>query len=149
MTKTTLSYSTRMLATAELNGARVSFFEPPHSEPDFPWVDLRELTAAVCPPSLRAQMVRNAAKICRGVQQPVLTVTNGFDEIEIVSHLTAQAVCATIDELETGCPDPHGLAEEAFLAVAFDTYSKCYPMTVEEVVAAMGNLGGSFGRPAH
>lgn len=36
----------KILATTEINGKPVSFFTPPHAEPDFPWVDVQELAAA-------------------------------------------------------------------------------------------------------
>lgn len=136
-----------VIAVSKLNGHPVSIFQPPHQEPDLPWVNVGELLTAICPDHLLGFYRRNVTAIFKRLGCRAFPISDKENEVVIVSHLMAQALCATIDEMATGCPDPYGPREEGYVTWAYEAFSKHHPMTLDQAILAFANLGGPFARP--
>ncbi|AYD02225.1 hypothetical protein [Neorhizobium sp. NCHU2750] len=139
----------KFLATAEINGKPVSFFTPPHDEPDFLWVDIEELAGAFLPEADAKRMVQHAQNLFPG-QRSVATATNGDRIATIACHSMAQGFCGFIDHLnghnveEDGAM--HGPAHIAYCFASADMEIEHRPKSFEEIFAAFKNNGGPFMR---
>lgn len=137
------------LGTIEVNGSTVTVFEPPHHEPDFPWVDVEELAGAFLP---RAE-ARRITKLTHGFSvhegsRTHTVVRNGDRVATIICHAMAQGLCGMID---------HKLGHEADDfggGPAFETYCLAFGrfaadhwhLSFEEMSHAYHNPGGKFMR---
>lgn len=83
--------SPRFLTRADINGQPVSFFSPPHTAPDFPWVDVEELAAAFLDVDAAKRMVQHAHNLDRD-SRPVTTARNGDKIATIFPHALAQGL---------------------------------------------------------
>lgn len=131
-------------AWGDIEGHRVAFFSPPHSEPDMPWVDAVGLARAFLPK-------RTAADLLRPVQNSgwAKTVRAGSDIVTIICHPQAQWICHGIDAVLSGQdyvpeePDD-GPAFLAYCRTAGEIARLHFPMTIEQAIAAFKNAGGPF-----
>ncbi|MDX3930237.1 MAG: hypothetical protein QHC90_31245, partial [Shinella sp.] len=96
----------KFVGTAQINGKPVSFFTPPHSEPDFLWVDIEELAKAFLPRSAARKLLKMSHEFDRN-NRPVTTARAGDRIATIMCHAMAQAMCGAIDQMK------HGYVKEA------------------------------------
>ncbi len=137
----------RLLTKADVNGKGVSFFTPPHSEPDFPWVDIEELAAAFLDAEGAKRMVQHTQNFDRD-QRPMATAPNGDRIATIVPHAFAQGLCGAIDHWN-GCgrndeEDEAGPAHQEYCLVAGTVAADHWPLSFEEIFHAFKNPGGPF-----
>lgn len=140
----------KLLTRAEVNGRKVSFFSPPHSEPDFPWVDVEELARAFLPRAAAKRMVSHTHNFDRQ-NRPVTTARNGDKIVTIMPHAFAQGLCGAIDqwnghvEKEEGDTGP---AHDAYCTAAGHVAADHWPLEIEQLIQAFHNPGGPFLREA-
>jgi hypothetical protein len=84
--------------SAEINGRMVSFFTPPHDEPDFFWVDVEELARAFLPRAAARKMVKHSQDFDRTNRAAETAAHNG-KIVTIISHPLAGGLCGAIDQL--------------------------------------------------
>ena len=135
-----------ILARAAINGRLVTFFSPPHAEPDFPWVDVGELAAAFLDPGAAKRMVEHTHKFDRN-SRPMVTVRNGDKIATIIPHAMAQGLCGAIDEVSGFIPDhddDNGPTHDAYCAVAGRIAADYWPLSFEDIFHAFKNPGGPF-----
>lgn len=131
------------LGEIAVNGNAVSVFEPPHDEPDFPWVDAGELASAFIPRRAAKKLVEMTHRFEGGGRYA--TVRNGDRIATIICHAMAQGMCMAIDsmkgyrETESGGP---AYSEYTFAMASFTADRR--PMSFDEVVHALQNPGGKF-----
>lgn len=136
----------KLLTQAEVNGRLVSFFSPPHMEPDFPWVDVEELARAFLPRPAAKRMVRHAHDFDRS-NRPVTTTRNGDRIVTIMPHAFAQGLCGAIDQWNGFVekdPDDTGPAHDAYCAVAGRVAADHWPLEIDQLIHAFKNPGGPF-----
>lgn len=139
----------KFLAKATINGKEVSFFTPPHDEPDFLWVDIEELARAFMQEADAMRMVKHSQNLFKG-SRTVTTAPNGDRIATIGSHAMAQGLCGFIDLLN----GHENARDEGFNGPAHTKY--CFataavsnehaPMSFEEIFAAFKNPGGPYMR---
>lgn len=137
----------KFLATSQINGRPVSFFTPPHDEPDFLWVDVQELTKAFMDDEAAARMVQHAQAFDPD-NRAVATAVNGDRIATIVCHAMAQGLCGAID-LWNGAvldEDEHGPAHSEYSFALATTANQYAPLDFHEIIAAYKNVGGPFMR---
>lgn len=135
-----------LLTTAEINGKIVSFFRPPHPEPDFPWVDVEELAAAFLDADAAKRMTQHAHHFDRQ-HRPVATARNGDRIATIVPHALAQGLCGAIDDWSGFVPadeDDTGPVFDAYCRVAGLVAADHWPLSIEQMIHAVRNPGGPF-----
>lgn len=130
------------LGEATINGKQVSFFSPPHDEPDFLWVDIGELTRAFLPRDASRKMVAMTQRFDKG-GRVATTARNGAKVATIVSHAIAQAMTGAIDQLCGHAEDGGPCQSEYCRQAAYFTKDNS-PMSLEQLVAAHKNVGGPF-----
>lgn len=137
----------KFLVHAAVNGKQVSFFTPPHDEPDFPWVDVEELTAAFLDEEAAARMAQHAQAFDRE-NRAVATARNGNRIATIICHAMAQGLCGAIDQWNghSDDDDDEGPAHRAYCLAAGLTASKHWPLDFKGMFAAFSNVGGPFMR---
>lgn len=129
------------IGQATINGKQVSFFSPAHDEPDFPWVGQYEL--------FRAFMGRNDAKGLMKVTERFegkktgVAAKNGSRITTIIPHGVAQSFCGGLDRRH-GHPDEGGPAFRAYCFAAGEFCRTQWPMTMDQMLAAYKNTGGSI-----
>lgn len=136
----------RFLARAEINGRPVSFFSPPHTEPDFPWVDVEELAAAFLEAEAAKRMVQHAHDFDRQ-NRPVTTARNGDKIATIISHAFAQGLCGAIDQWDGFVgknEDDTGPAHDAYCQAAGPVAADHWPLELDQLIHAFHNPGGPF-----
>ncbi|MGJ7039665.1 hypothetical protein J2Y63_002923 [Shinella sp. BE166] len=136
----------RFLGRAQVKDNEVSFFSPPHEEPDFLWVDLEELAKAFLSEDAAIRMVKHTHNFGM-VNRPTTTAVRGDKIVTIVPHPMAQGFCAFIDH-ENGHVEldqdewnvgPANLAYTRALAAA---HEKFLPLGLEGLAATYRNQGG-------
>ncbi|WP_314712913.1 hypothetical protein [Sphingobium yanoikuyae] len=135
-----------ILARAEINGKLVTFFSPPHAEPDFPWVDVEELARAFLDDGAAKRMVQHAQNFDRD-NRPVTTAQNGDRIATIIPHAFAQGLCGAIDQWDGFIPDEeedNGPAHWAYCGVAGRVCADHWPLSFEQIFQAFNNQGGPF-----
>jgi hypothetical protein len=130
------------LGTATINGHQVSFFKPPHSEPDFPWVDVEELASAFLPADEAKRLVEHAQGFDRDAR-PVATARNGDRIATIMPHVLAQGLCAAIDQFD-GHAEEEGPAFAACCRAAGRFAAEHWPMSFDDIITAFHHPGGPF-----
>ncbi|ARQ08600.1 hypothetical protein NXC12_CH00509 [Rhizobium etli] len=81
----------------DINGHPVSFFTTPHSEPDFLWLDIEELTQAVTVDQRAAQRLFEFARGIPFLKRPMAMTAHNGRLVAIGSGKLAQSLCACID----------------------------------------------------
>ncbi|MGN6548480.1 MAG: hypothetical protein ACTHJ3_01090, partial [Pararhizobium sp.] len=84
------------LGEITVNGKSVSVFKPPHSEPDFPWVDVEELARAYLPRGEARRIVKMTHSFGGDIRAHA-TVRNGGRIATIICHAMANGLVGTID----------------------------------------------------
>lgn len=133
------------LGTIALNGKPVTVFKPPHSEPDFPWIDVEELAGAWLSPAEAKAIVKMTHKYNAG-SRPYTVVRNGSRVATIVCHALAQGVCGSIDHKHgwAGYEDESGPVATAY-ATTLAAFAKVHwPLPLEDMLHAFQNPGGKF-----
>lgn len=135
----------RLLARAQINGKSVAFFAPPHTEPDFPWVDIEELAKAFLDKGAAKRMVQHAHNFDRD-HRPVATAKNGNKIATIIPHAFAQGLCGAIDQW-TGFvsnDEDTGPAHAAYCTAAGIVAADHWPLSIDQMIHAFHNPGGPF-----
>lgn len=136
----------RFLTRADINGQPVSFFSRPHTEPDFPWVDVEELAAAFLEADAATRMVQHTHNFDRD-SRPVTTARNGDKIATIIPHAFAQGLCGAIDQW-TGFvgkdEDDPGPAHDAYCRAAGHVAADHWPLELDQLIYAFHNPGGPF-----
>lgn len=138
--------TSKFLARTEINGSAVSFFSPPHAEPDFPWVDVEELAAAFLDAAPAKRMVEHAHNFDRE-HRPVTTARNGDRIATIIPHAFAQGLCGAIDQWSgfvASDDDDGGPAFSAYCLAAGKVAVEHWPLDFEQIIHAFRNQGGHF-----
>lgn len=138
--------SPRFLTRADINGQSVSFFSPPHTAPDFPWVDVEELSAAFLDAEAAKRMVQHAHNFDRD-SRPVTTARNGDKIATIVPHALAQGLCGAIDQWNGFIgedEDDTGPAYDAYCRAAGHAMADHWPLELDQLIHALHNPGGPF-----
>lgn len=136
----------RSLTRADINGKPVSFFSPPHTEPDFPWVDIEELASAFLETEAAKRMVQHAHNFDRNTR-PVTTARNGDKIATIVPHAFAQGLCGAIDQWNGFVgkdEDDTGPAYDAYCRTAGHVAADHWPLDLNQLIHAFHNPGGPF-----
>jgi hypothetical protein len=130
----------KKLTTASINGHDVDFFEPPHTEPDFPWVDVLQLARAFLPEEPATLMLKSTQRFDDG--KTVKTIPIEGRLTTIMCHAMAQGLCGAIDQISD--IDEDGPAFKAYCAVAGRVATEHWPMPIGEMLEAFHNQGGPF-----
>lgn len=136
----------RFLGTKPINGMEVSFFSPPHDEPDFLWVDLLQLAAVYMPQEAAERMVRHSHKFDM-VSRPVEAAAHDGRIVNIVSRPMATGFCSFVDYsqghiLQNEDDWNLGPAALAFAVASADAQMEFAPLGFEGIARAFTNQGG-------
>lgn len=136
----------KLLTRAMIDGKPVSFFSPPHDEPDFPWVDAEELASAFLDAEAAARLTQHAQAF-DGENRTVATAVNGDRIATIICHAMAQGLCGAIDHWNGHAPsEDGGPAAKAYGIAAAVTAADHWPLSFPDIIAAFHNNGGPFMR---
>ncbi len=128
----------KLIASADINGAPVAFFEPPHHEPDFLWVDGLQLARAFLPRAV-ADVLFEA--VMRNPQRSgARRVRAGGRMVVLISHPITQGLCSAID-LSNGDGED-GPAFNTYCRAAARLHQKHWPLGLSGLLAAAKNAGG-------
>jgi len=119
----------------------VAFFEPPHTEPDFPWVDTMQLAAAFLPGDAAAIMLKNTQRFEDG--KTVVTIRDGDRLTTIMCHAMAQGLCGAIDAVN-GTSEEDGPAFMAYGRAAAQVAKEHWPLGLAGMIEAFHNVGGPY-----
>lgn len=136
----------KVLTVADINGKPVTFFSPPHTAPDFPWVDVEQLAAAFLDDEAARRMVTHAQNFDRR-HRSVVTAVNGDRIATIFCHAMAQGLCGAIDQwngFAGGDDDDDGPAFKEYCLAAGITAAKHWPLDFPDMIHAFRNPGGPF-----
>jgi hypothetical protein len=141
----------RHVGACEINGHTVGFFTPPHSEPDFLWVEVEALARAFLPEDTARRMLEHAQNFDRE-NRPVVTAQNGSSIVTIMCHTMAQGLCGAIDQLggyqESDEEWGGGPAETAYCVAAGRMMADHWPLPISQLAKAFHNQGGPYMRGA-
>ncbi len=134
----------KKLGEIVVNGRQVSVFSPPHSDPDFPWVDVEELARAYVSRT-RAKRIVAMTKDFGGTTRAYATARNGDRIAIIVCHAMAQGVCGLVD-FENGYRDEfgEGPVHRAYSLALGVFAAEHWPMDFDAIFHAFKNPGGPF-----
>lgn len=136
---------TKKVGEATIRGKQVSFFAPPHSEPDFLWVDVEELAVAFLPEADAKRMVSHAQQFDPD-NRAVVTAKNGDRLATIMCHAMAQGLCGFIDHLN-GDAREHGPAYKDYCLASADMEDEHGTLSgLADIIKATRNNGGPFMR---
>lgn len=135
------------LATAEINGKSVSFFTPPHDEPDFLWVNVEELAKAFLPRAEARKMLRLSQKF----ETENRLARHDGKVVTIACHAMAQGMCGAIDQILHGYVKKDdewggGPSETAYSIAAGRMMAEHRPIPIRDLGTAFHNQGGPFMR---
>jgi hypothetical protein len=144
-----MKIKSRLVGFYEINGKPVSFFTPPHDEPDFLWVDVAELANAFLPPDAADLMLKHAHDFDRE-NRPVATALKGEAIVTVMCHAMAQGMCGAIDQAggyhkaedEWG----GGPVETAYSVAMGRMMYDHWRLPISELGRALQNQGGPFMR---
>ena len=140
----------RKLGTATIRGKEVSFFEPPHNDgPDFPWVDVKELSGAFLPPQAAIRLVDHAQRFGADGERVVTVARNGDSIATIMCHAMAQGLCGVIDQQNGFVPahaDEAGPVHWEYCIAAGRFAADHWPLSFEGLLHAFHHGGGHFMR---
>jgi hypothetical protein len=129
------------LASIDIKGKQVAFFKPPHTEPDFPWVDVLQLASAFLPTDAAEHMLRSTQRYEDG--KTVKTIIDGGRLTTIMCHAMAQGLVGAIDELH-GHKEEDGPAFRLYCRQASKVAVEHWPMGVHSMIEAFHSPGGPF-----
>lgn len=135
----------RKIGEAAINGRQVSFFSPPHSEADLPWVDVVELARAFLPKAAALRMVSHAQRF-GGSKTTVAVAKNGSRVATIMCHSMAQGLTGAIDAWNGHPENGVGPAFNAYVNGAADFAKNHWPLSFEDMILAVKNSGGPYMR---
>jgi len=141
-----VQHAPRLLTSADVNGRDVSFFSPPHPQPDFPWVDVEDLAAAFLDAEAAKRMVQHAHAFDRD-KRPVTTARNGDKIVTIIPHALAQGLCGAIDQWQGFVgkdEDDTGPAYDAYCRAAGVVAADHWPLDFDQMIYAFRHPGGPF-----
>lgn len=123
-----------------INGKKVSFFTPPHDEPDLPWVSHSELLKAFLS---EVDAAKAAAETRRYKDEGLVAFAAKSDRkvVNIIPHLIAQGLCEALDRWN-GHVGGDGPAFPVYCNAAADFARAEYPMSLDYMNAAVKNNGG-------
>lgn len=134
--------SPKFLASVEINGRIVDFFEPPHEEPDFPWVDAFQLARAFLPKAVAYQQLGLAQQYGQGTK----AISHDGKIVTIMCHAIAQRMCSFLD-CKRGCDiEEDGPVFNAYSKAMGSIVSEHVDMSVEDISYAFRNSGGKYMR---
>ncbi len=137
----------KFLGTSDINGKPVSFFSPPHSEPDFLWVDVEQLAGAFLPSDAARRMLSMSHDFDRE-SRPVTTARAGDRIATIMCHAMAQGMCGAIDEAlhnyVKGDEWGGGPSETAYCIAAGRMMAEHHTLPFDLIGKAFHNQGGPF-----
>lgn len=135
---------------AHIYGGDVSFFTPPHQEPDYLWVDIYELADAV---ASRTQRQEVASRVLQFIQafRVVVTVAHEGRIATIAPVPFAHGLCIFMDVLnghsELNRDDAlRGPAATSFAYALAEAHAKGSPLDGDALTAAHLNQGGPYMR---
>lgn len=136
----------KFVNAVEINGKMVSFFSPPHDEPDFFWVDIYELANAFLSNDAAQTLVNHAQNFDRTNRAAETAAHNGRI-VTVISHPLAHGLCGAIDGWNghTDALEGEWGGGPAFLAysvAAADIMRGHYGGGFSELMAAFKNQGG-------
>lgn len=128
------------LVSAEINNRKVDFFEPPHPEPDFPWVNVHQLARAFMSKGEALVQLKVAQKFGEGTK----TISHNGGLVTIACHALAQGFCAAMD-----CKNGSGYHDDGPIFMTYSTAAaqicvEHWPMGEKETIHAFHNPGGPF-----
>lgn len=138
------------LCKQSIFGRHVSFFLPPHGEPDFLWADMEQLVRAVSPNSPPGEMLYRLQAINSQIRKTA-TVAHDGRIVTIAPTPVAQGFCAFVD-LNNRHVDLNGdawLSGPAVVAFSYAlaaAHAQHCPLSREQLVEAVLNQGGPFFR---
>ncbi|WP_413709154.1 hypothetical protein [Rhizobium sp. Rhizsp82] len=141
----------KLVGTTLINGSPVSFFTPPHNEPDFLWVDFEELALAFLPEVDAKRFVQFAHNFSPRTRT-VTTAVNGDRIATIAPHPMAQAFASFIDQRNGQVSGDRedwndGPAHQEYCSAAADLeHDHGVNNSFETITAAFKNQGGPFMR---
>lgn len=147
-----MTHKARFLCNQSIFGRTVSFFLPPHGEPDFLWADMEELVRAVSPDSPPGEMLYRL----QAINEPMRKTTTAAHDGRIVTIAptpVAQGFCIFVDVMN-GHADldrsTHlsGPANTAFTYALATAHGRYCPLSREALAAAVVNQGGPYCRGA-
>jgi len=129
----------REIAKAEINGRTVTFYEQPHHEADFLWVDGQELAAAFLEPDAAQTLFEMTQR--NPAMSGAVRVRAADRLVTIISHPMAQGMCAAIDEID-GYPEDDGPAFNGYCRASAKVHQHHWRLGVDGLIAAFRNAGG-------
>lgn len=140
------------LGEATINGKQVSFFSPPHDEPDMPWVDHYELLRAFVSKHDAKALVQKTRRFKDGAHVSV-TARNGSRLVSIIPHAIAQGLLGALDDVngdkaEEGSWPEGGPRYSAYCLAAGVFAADNWPLSLEEIIHAFHSPGGPILRSA-
>lgn len=140
------------LGETTINGRQVSFFSPPHDEPDMPWVDHYQLLRAFVPKRDAKALVEKTRRFKDGAHVSV-TARNGSRLISIIPHAIAQGILSALDDMngdktKEGEWPEGGPCYSAYCLAAGVFGADNWPLSLEDMVHAFKNPGGPILRAA-
>lgn len=138
------------LGEATINSKQVSFFTPPHDEPDFPWVDAYELARAFFPKAKAKEITERTKRFSKRASA-VRTAKNGAKVSIIMCHAMAHGLMMVVD-FENGFrgkdEDDTGPAFQEYSIAAGRIAADKLDMSFEDMLHAFKNPGGPIMRAA-
>lgn len=126
----------KKIIEAAINGHPVSFYEPPHHEPDLPWVEGKRLLYSF------------AVKGCVRVSHSSLygLTSRGGAAGDLICHCSAAGMCDVLDR-RSGSATIGGRAFSAYTEALLEAVA-AYGLTGEDFLKALDNAGGPIWRKA-
>jgi len=142
----------KFLCKQSIFGRHVSFFLPPHGEPDFLWADMDELVHAVSPDSPAGEMLYRLQAV-NGDSQKTATVSHDGRIATIAPTPVTQGYCIFVDVMnghaDLNSPNHlQGPANTAFTYALAMAHNQYCPLSGEALAAAVFNQGGRSGKSA-
>lgn len=136
----------KLICSKDINGRKVSFFSPPHDEPDYVWVDFEELALAFLPAAKATRMVQLTQKSREG-SKGITTALNGPRIAMIACHAVAQGFCMMIDHVsgqDGGRGGDRGPAFTDYCLASAEVEADYGHLTIQGYAVASENIGGPF-----
>lgn len=142
-----MSTQAKFVGAYEINGKPVSFFTPPHDEPDFLWVDVEGLAKAFLPRAAARKMIKLSHKF----ETETRLARHDERVVTIMCHAMAQGMCGAIDQDQHGYVKADdewggGPSETAYSIAAGRMMADHHPLPFSQLAKAFHNQGGPFMR---
>lgn len=145
-----MSITALFLCRQPVFGVEVSFFLPPHGEPDFLWADMDQLVRAVSADGPSSDMLYHLQAV-NDPQRKTTTIAHENRIVTIAPTPVTQGFCVFVDVVNghvdlSGDSWLSGPASMAFAKALADAHSAYCPLSLEALTAATFNQGGPFCR---